>query len=604
MIMKRFMQQLIRSDAVGMERARAFACGVRRPHVLTVATGILPAARPAWFRFVRTSLTAAIIAMAATLNAAESFPVVIHVDAAKTKGELKPLWRFFGADEPNYAYLKNGKKLIAELGELAPKRVYFRTHNLLTSGDGTPALKWGSTGAYREDAQGNPVYNWTILDRIFQSYLERGVRPYVQIGFMPKDLSTKPEPYQHKWTPRARYDEIYTGWAYPPKDYNKWAELTFQWTKHCVEKYGRPEVETWYWEVWNEANIGYWRGTPEEFRKLHDYAVNAVRRALPAAKVGGPDTAGSGGRFTREFIEHCLRGTNYATGKTGTSLDFISFHAKGAPTTTNGHVRMGIANQLRTIEEGFQIVASYPELKNTPVVIGECDPEGCAACQGPQLAYRNGTMYSSYTAASFARIHDLAEKHGVNIEGALTWAFEFEDQPYFAGFRSLASNGIDKPVLNVFRMFAKMSGQRLAAESDRAIPMDEITRQGVREKPDVTALSSRETNKVCVLLWHYHDDDVPGPEAEIQLQLNNLPSRAGDLRVQEWRIDEEHSNAYAAWKRMGSPQQPTPEEYAQLEKAGELAEVTEPIVVTDEGSTVILNLQLPRQAVSLLQLTW
>src|SRR5205807_8314375 len=138
--------------------------------------------------------------------AADSFPVTIRVDAGKPLGELKPIWRFFGADEPNYAYMKHGKKLLAELGELAPKSVYFRTHNLLTSGDGTPALKWGSTGAYSEDAQGQPVYNWTILDRIFDTYLERGVRPYVQIGFMPKDLSIRPEPYQHQWTPRARYD--------------------------------------------------------------------------------------------------------------------------------------------------------------------------------------------------------------------------------------------------------------------------------------------------------------------------------------------------------------------------------------------------------------
>src|ERR671915_545959 len=117
-------------------------------------------------------------------------------------------------------------------------------------------------------AQGKPVYDWTIVDRIFDSYLERGVKPYVQIGFMPKALSTKPEPYQHKWTPKAKYDEIYTGWAYPPKDYGKWAELVFQWTKHCVEKYGRAECETWWWQVWNEPNIGYWRGTPQEFHKL------------------------------------------------------------------------------------------------------------------------------------------------------------------------------------------------------------------------------------------------------------------------------------------------------------------------------------------------
>ena len=474
----------------------------------------------------------------------------------------------------------------------------------MCSGDGTPALKWGSTGAYNEDADGKPIYSWTILDRIFDTYLERGVRPYAQIGFMPKALSVKPEPYQHHWTPRARYDEIYTGWAYPPKDYAKWAELVFQWTKHCVEKYGRAEVETWYWEVWNEANIGYWRGTPQEFRKLHDYAIDAVRRALPTAKVGGADTAGSGGRFTRDFLEHCLRGTNYATGKIGTPLDFVSFHAKGAPTTTNGHVRMGIANQLRTIEDGFRIVASYPELKNKPIVIGESDPEGCAACQGPALAYRNGTMYSSYTAASFARKHELAEKQGVNLEGALTWAFEFEDQPYFAGFRSLASNGLDKPVLNVFRMFSQMSGRRLAAESDHAVSLAAILRDGVRGQPDVSALASLDKNTLCVIAWHYHDDDIPGPDAEVELRLNGLPLASGEAKLRHFRIDEDHSNAFAAWKRMGSPQPPTPEQYAQLEQAGQLTALGAAEILRVADAKARLWFKLPRQAVSLVRISW
>src|SRR5688500_13106448 len=282
---------------------------------------------------------------AAAEKADAPFPVTISVDAAARIGEMRPVWRYFGADEPNYAYMTDGRKLMAELGKLgdAARPAYFRTHNLLTTGDGTPALKWGSTNAYTEDAGGKPIYDWTIVDRIFDSYLERGVKPYVQIGFMPKALSTKPEPYQHAWTPKAKYDEIYTGWAYPPTDYEKWAELVFQWTKHCVDKYGRAECETWWWQVWNEANIGYWRGTREEFFKLNDYTVDAVKRALPTARIGGPETAGGpGGRFMADFFEHCLRGTNYVTGKVGTPIDFVSFHAKGAPKFEQGHVRMGV----------------------------------------------------------------------------------------------------------------------------------------------------------------------------------------------------------------------------------------------------------------------
>jgi xylan 1,4-beta-xylosidase len=319
--------------------------------------------------------------------------------------------------------------------------------------------------------------------------------------------------------------------------------------------------------------------------------------------VGGADTAGSGGKFTRDFLEHCLRGTNYATGRMGTPIDFVSFHAKGAPVFTNEHVRMGIAAQLRTIEDGFRIVASYPELKGKPIVIGESDPEGCAACQGPQLAYRNGTMYSSYTAAIFARKHDLAEKHGVNLEGALTWAFEFEDQPYFAGFRSLASNGIDKPVLNVFRMFAKMRGHRLAVESSGALALEEIVRHGVRGQPDVGALATLEGKRLCVLMWDYHDDDVPGPDAAIEAQFAGLEIGSGNATVRHYRIDQDHSNAFTAWKKLGSPQLPTSEQYAELEKAGGLALLNEETTrVENNGAMIRFN--LPRQAVSLLELAW
>jgi len=530
--------------------------------------------------------------------AEETFDVQITVDTAKPLGPLRPIWRFFGADEPNYAYMTNGQKLIRELGELDPGNVYFRTHNLLTSGDGTPALKWGSTGVYREDANGAAIYDWTILDRIFDTYLARHVRPYAQIGFMPKDLSVKPEPYQHHWSPRARYEEIYTGWAYPPKDFAKWAELVFQWTKHCVEKYGRAEVERWYWEVWNEPNIGYWRGTPDEFLKLHDYAVDAVRRALPTARVGGPDFAGSGGRSMNRFLEHNLRGTNYATGKVGGPLDFISFHAKGAPGFTNDHVRMGISAALRTIDEGFRIIASYPEAKNKPIVIGECDPDGCAACQGPQLGYRNTTMYSSYTAASFARIHELAEKHGVHIEGALTWAFEFEDQPIFAGFRALASEGVDLPVLNVFRAMSKMSGQHVAIQSDGGLSLEDISRGGVRARPDVSALAAVNDKQINVLVWHYHDDDVQGPAANVRLKIPAPNGKAFKMRV--FKIDENHSNAFTVWKEIGSPQKPNADQYKRIESAGKLFEdKSERIEANADGLTK--QLTLPRQAVWLLQ---
>jgi len=516
------------------------------------------------------------------------------VEADRSQGELRPIWRFFGADEPNYATMKDGRALLAELGALRPGEVFFRTHNLLTTGDGTPALKWGSTNAYTEDAQDRPVYDWSIVDRIFDTYRERDVRPYVEIGFMPEALSVHPEPYQHDWRPGS--GDLFTGWAYPPKDYGRWAELVRRWVAHSVERYGRAEVEHWYWETWNEANIGYWQGTREEFFRLHDVTVRAVRQVLPTARVGGPDMAGSDRDYLSAFIQHCLDHR--------TPLDFVAFHAKGAPTVVDGHVRMGIAAQLQTIESGFETIAAFPETRRLPVVIGESDPEGCAACRGAQLAYRNGTMYSSYTAAVFARTHDLAVRHGVNLEGALTWAFEFEDQPYFAGFRALATNGIALPVLNVFRMFSRMPDRRVAVRSSGAVPLETIVADGVRATPDVSALASRDDHQLAILVWHYHDDDVAGPAAQVHLECSGLPAGLSEATVTHYRVDQTHGNAYAAWLKMGAPVAPSSEQYGELKAAGALAVLESPRTVRISGGAATQDFALPRQAVSLVVLEW
>ena len=534
---------------------------------------------------------------------ASSFPVHVSVDAGTIIGPMRPTWRFFGADEPNYAYLKNGKKLLGELGELAPGEVYFRAHNLLNSGDGTPALKWGSTGAYREDAVGKAEYDWAILDRIFDAYHDAGMKPYVEIGFVPKEFSTHPDPYQHGFTATGR-GTIFTGWSYPPKDYAKWEELVYQWTRHNLDRYGAAELATWYWETWNEPNIGYWHGTREEFLKLHDFAIAGVRRAFPTARVGGPDVTGSGGAFTRAFLDHCLRGTNYATGRIGTPIDFVSFHAKGGnPSLTNGHVRMAMASQLRTIAEGFSIVASFPELKDKPIVIGESDPDSCAACLGPAyIEYRNGTVYSSYTAASFAREHDLADRAGINFRGALTWAFEFEDQPYFTGFRALTTEGIDLPVLNVFRMMSRMTGLRVKAESDGAQSIETVLARGVSGQPDVGVLASLDGKRLCVFLWHYHDENAPGPAAEVTINLAGLPPGGGSATLVEYRVDADHSNAFTVWQKMGQPQPPSPPQIAQLEAAGHLQTIGDSRTLKLESGKADIRVELPRQGVSLLQL--
>lgn len=534
----------------------------------------------------------------------------IQVDFTKTKGPMTPVWAWFGYDEPNYTYMKDGTKLLSEIADLSPVPVYVRTHNLLTSGDGKPALKWGSTNAYTEDEKGNPVYSWIILDSIFDTYIERGMKPLVEIGFMPEALSAKPVPYKHKWRPGAPYSDIYTGWAYPPKDYQKWAELVYQWVRHAVEKYGETEVESWYWELWNEPNIGYWQGTTQEYIKLYDYTADAVKRALPKAKIGGPHVTGPSWDVSQEFLtaflDHVLHGENHVTGKTGAPLDYIGFHAKGRPTLVDSIIQMNMGTQLRDISDGFKIVASYPELKHLPVIIGESDPEGCAACSMqdyPANAYRNGTMYSSYTAASFARKYELADQFGVNFIGAVTWAFEFENQPWFNGYRDLATNGVDKPVLNVFRMFGMMTGNRVEAGSNMAYDLMIVRDSSIRgEKTDISALAAIDSSCATIMVWNYHDLNITGQTSSVELKLKGLP--AGKVMLSHYMIDQEHSNSYEAWKKMGSPQDPTTDQYTKLEEAGKLMMLHKPKKIRIKEGELVVRFDLPRQGVSLLKLEW
>lgn len=534
--------------------------------------------------------------------------VVIHVNLSEKLGEFTHPWAMFGYDEPNYTYMPDGRKLLSQLAELSPVPVYVRAHNLLTSGDGSPALKWGSTNAYTEDSNGRPVYDWTLTDRIFDTYVERGMKPLVEIGFMPEALSVKPLPYKHKWSPGASYKDIFTGWAYPPTDYKKWADLVYEWVRHCVERYGQEEVESWLWELWNEPNIGYWQGSTEEYLILYDHTADAVKRALPNALMGGPHTTGPSWEdaeiFLRAFLEHVVHGTNYANGQTGSPLDFIGFHAKGKPVLEDGIILMNMGTQLRDVSKGFEIVASYPALKKIPIIIGESDPEGCAACSMkdyPENAYRNGTMYSSYTAASFPRIYELADHFQVNLRGIVTWAFEFEDQPWYNGYRELATNGIGKPVLNVFRMFGKMEGQRLQVSGELAYDYLAVRDSSVRgSEPDISAMGCATDSSINILVWNYHDLNTIGPASPVTVQVENV--QAQEMILYHYRVDREHSNSYETWKTMGSPGSPDADQYKQLEQSSQLQLISDPAAVKIRKGAISIPFELPGQAVSLIVL--
>ncbi|MEO6630080.1 MAG: beta-xylosidase, partial [Mucilaginibacter sp.] len=526
-----------------------------------------------------------------------SKPVTINVDLSKKSAPLEPAWAYFGYDEPNYTYMTNGQNLLTELSQMTKVPVNIRAHHLLVTGDGTPALKWGSTNAYTEDKDGNPIYNWTIIDRIFDVIVSRKMHPIAQIGFMPQALSTHPDPYYKA-----------DGVKYSPKDYKKWSDLVYAWVKHSVERYGQKEVEQWNWELWNEPDITYyWKDSTEDFIKLYDYTADAVKRALPTAIIGGPETTSPSGAkaatFLKTFLTHVVSGKNYATGKIGSPIDLLTFHAKGNTRLVNGIMQMNMRQELRDIDNGFAIIASYPTLNKLPVIIGESDPETCAACVGPQYDYRNGTIYPSYTAASFARIYDMAVKHNINLRGIVTWAFTFENEPIFKGYRELATQGVDKPVLNTFRMFSMMSGNRAEVKQNLAYDVKRILDSGVRAQPDVNALATVDKRQASVMVWNYHDDNnLNVAPTSVELKIAAVPAATATL--QQYRIDDEHSNAYSVWKKMGSPSSPTIEQKAILQKAGKLQTMGAPQKIKITGQQAVIKVAMPSHSVALYQLTW
>lgn len=546
-----------------------------------------------------------LLGMAASLVAQE--PVAIKVQASKPVGRFEPVWAWVGHDEPNYAYSEEGQNLLGKLAHLSPFPVHDRTHNLLTSGDGTPALKWGSTNVFTRDPSGKPIYSWAITDRIFDTYKALGIIPFVEIGFMPEALSPHPVPYQHHW-PQG---PLATGWAYPPKDYDEWSDLIYLWVRHLVNRYGATVVAQWQWEVWNEPDIFYWQGTVEDYCKFYDYTVAAVKRALPGARVGGPATTGPANQraagFLRFFLQHCATGRNYATGKTEVPLDFISFHAKGKTSFVNDHVELNMGSNLRDIDQGFSIIEGFPTLRQLPVVLSESDPEGCAACGAashPENGYRLTSQYASYEAELLRGTLALAERHHIKLEGAVTWAFTFPGQPVFAGLRSLTTHDIDLPLLDAFRMFGRLDGERLAAESTGALDLDDVLQSGVRTKSDVNAIATRDSHTVRVLVWNYHDDSNHSAQAEIHLRIEGFPQGVSQLVLEDWRVDHDHSNAFTAWQRMGSPENPSAAQYRQLMAAGQLERLGSARPVAVQDAAVEVTFVEPAQGVALLEFKW
>lgn len=538
--------------------------------------------------------------------------VTITVDAGQERGTLPHNWNYIGYDEINYTHTPDGETLLAKFGKFQEKPYYVRVHHLLCTGNSHGFYKWGSTNVYREK-DGQVIYDWTTVDLVFDILLKHNCKPFVELGFMPQHLAD-PAHYSIDDDTWIHHNYRAYGWACPPKDYDKWYALIYELVRHCMQRYGEDEITIWYWELWNEPDLSYyWKGTIKEFNKLYDYTVAAVKDVCNSARVGGPGTTNPNpdkysGEFLDAFLNHCVNGTNNYTGEKGTPLDFLTFHVKGGGYRADPlHEKKdppSVKRIVNDVKAGYDIISQYPDLNQLECILSEIDPDGWAgggAWDNINLNFRNTPYYPSFVATSFHKVTEFAQHNNWDLR-LLSWAFLFVGERCFEGTRTFSTQGIDKAILNLFRMYAKTGDREVSFISSEAKkPLDYDDQWGRAVSPDVSGFASLSGNReLSILIYHHHDDWDLERTATINLSIENLPFDATTATLRHYRIDNDHSNAYAEWLKQDQPRYPTDGQYDSIKVRDGLELLEPPSNVDFSHKSLKKSFIMPCHSVSLL----
>lgn len=548
-----------------------------------------------------------------------SSQVKVKVDAGKSMGVQEHLWRWIGYDECNYTYIPEGKELLRKFAALEEDPYYVRTHFMFCTGNCHGTYKFGSTNIYWENEAGEAVYDFTWYDRIIDAQLETGNKPFVELGFMPMALvdTAYLGNVEGNWDKYNQYKEI--GWTCPPKDYDKWHDFIEAVISHLAKHYGEKEIESWYFELWNEPDIFYWKGSTSEYCKLYDYTEHALHKAAPGARLSGPAVTGifEGGRaqrFFRYFLSHCKEGANFCTGEKGTRLDFITFHVKGGGFPFEMHAKKAVPSVeslVHQVKLGLDSIVEYG-YQDREVVLSEADPDGWAAggiYDNANMRFRNTEYYATYVASTYEKIDQLCTRYNIKVR-PLAWAFMFPGERCFEGTRTFSTQGINKAVFNMFRIYGMLGKEKLAFESDKAEAMDFLEEPdigiknqsnytGEGEDVDVSGFAVKGKNGETQIVVYSHCNDIDREEEQhITLTVDGL--KAGKVNVAHYRIDAEHSNPYAEWVRQGQPLYPEGEQYAAIKNRDGLEKLEEDVTMDAADGKLELTFTMPAHGVSYL----
>ncbi|HEY1889695.1 MAG TPA: hypothetical protein VGG63_04775 [Steroidobacteraceae bacterium] len=414
-------------------------------------------------------------------------------------------------------------------------------------------------GIYTVDAQGRPDYNFTYVDQIYDGLLRLGVRPFVELSFMPPDMAARQQEMGF-W-----YDPIVA----PPKDWALWSELMRRFARHLVARYGIDEVAQWYFEVWNEPNGTFWGGDPRQatYFQLYDLTARALKSVSPRLRVGGPATAQAA--WVPAFIRYCAAHH--------VPLDFVSTHVYGDDTADNvfgNHENITRRDMvIRAVQKAHRQVAASP-MPALPIILSEFN----ATYTGTEVDVTDSPYIGPWLANTIRACDGL-------VDSMSYWTFSdvFEEggvakSPFHGGFGLIATGGIPKASFNDFRLLHRLGEQRLAASSDSAL----VTR--------------RRDGMLAIAVWNYAPPGPGGTTRTYQLALRNA---SGAHRAYIWLVDRDHGSALTAWRAMGEPRFPTFDQHRVLLRA---AELPGPSIEMLTSANPRLTLQLRPHALALVEL--
>jgi xylan 1,4-beta-xylosidase len=385
------------------------------------------------------------------------------------------------------------------------------------------------TGLYAEDASGHPVYNFSYIDQIYDGLLADGVRPFVELSFMPKKLAAQQTLHVFWYHPNVS----------PPKDWNMWGDFISHFAQHLVDRYGIDEVSQWYFEVWNEPNLDFWAGDPKQqtYYQLYDVTARALKGVSPRLRVGGPATAQAA--WIDSFIKHCVE--NHVP------VDFVSTHVYGNDTAQNV---LGLDESVpRTkmvylaAKKVHDEVAASPD-PNLPIIWSEYN-----------ASYKNETDVTDSTFMGPWLANTIRQCDGLT-EMMSYWTFSdvFEEQgvvkkPFYGGFGLMAEDEIPKPSFNAFKVLHELGQQRIAESSDSAL----VTR--------------RSDGNLAVAVWNLFLPEEKGAAKTVTIAVKGL---TGKRRALVARVDSTHGSPLPAYEAMGKPVDPTQKQIEQLRSAAML----------------------------------